>query len=76
MQQFGLKGARFTALQWGYAKGPWSGRACGITVMVGPRHRNHIVSVHEPPRSLAGRAAAIRIKTKTRDILVLAATSR
>ena len=68
---FKLAGTRCTAWQWGYRKGPLSGRSCGITIVLGPRLRNYVVAVLTPPVHLAGRAAGIRIRTATTDILAI-----
>ena len=70
IQQFHIQGSRFSVLQWGYVKSKWVNTSCGGSMLIGPKSRRHIASVHEPPRAITGRSAAGRISTATVDVLV------
>ena len=69
---FAVQGSRHKAWQWGWQTGrKYSNRSCGITLLLGPRLRNHVVAVLTPPPSLSGRVAGLRVKTKTMDLLLI-----
>ena len=68
---FRLQGTRHQAWQWGWRLTKTTNRSCGVSLVLGPRLRKHVVAVFSPPRALQGRAGALRIRTATTDILAV-----
>ena len=58
-------------LSWGWRKGAYSNRSAGVAVILGPCLSTATMRIMEPPTSAAGRVAAMRVKTKTKDLLLI-----
>lgn len=60
-------------LSFGWSRGQFTNRSAGISIMVGRRFgRASVRKVLEPPRSLTGRGAAVRLVAAKVDLLVVA----
>ncbi len=67
--------ANFDAYHWGYARGPFTNKACGLTILVNRKRCRgyHVATVHSPNKALQGRGGALRLRWRGVDITVLGA---
>lgn len=62
------------AYQWGWRPSRYVNKSAGITMMLHKRYsREDVKTIDEPPRILAGRAVAMRVRRGGRDFLFLCA---
>jgi len=62
---------RHRVFSWGWRRCKFSNKSAGVLIAIGPRLKGAVREISSPPGVLAGRAGAIRLRNKTKDLLLV-----